>query len=86
MSGGHDKQWAAKSSMSRFGTFSTPSFAGVGEPYEDAQFSTPLPMPHAYHTLHARLDSRAAFPLLRVQRATRARAAGSSPSTSRSRG
>ena len=43
MSGGHDKQWAAKSSMSRFGTFSTPSFAGVGEPYEDAQFSTPLP-------------------------------------------
>ena len=29
MSGGHDKQWAAKSSMSRFGTFSTPSFAGV---------------------------------------------------------
>ena len=56
MSGGHDKEWAAKSSMSRFGTFSTPSFAGVGEPYEDAHFSMPLPIPRAYHTLHAPRD------------------------------
>ena len=36
------REWAEKPTMQVFGTFSTPSFAGVGEPYDKDKKSEPV--------------------------------------------
>ena len=45
--GGEDN--ATRCTLNTFGTFSTPTFAGVGEPYDDTKKSAPAPAANAPH-------------------------------------
>ena len=38
-------EWANNYKMKTFGVFSTPTFAGVGEPFVDTMQGAPVPVP-----------------------------------------